>query len=267
MRNIPLALIVLTLTNQSCSTEIENTNSRSPLVMTESNVSMDTAQVSFSCEELHDTIIQIINQDGIDISECDEIVEQFEYETMFLEFKKDVEFEHKIKIYSVVESVDGSMGWTEYPILQYLSNGRPKAVSLHKYHYFGFSKIHALNESKGLYLMIGGRDGHGFRDINVAHVFQLSADTVNLEYPAFGNRPYLNFCDGEFSYSTKDKELKFQLEQEAIRENLEEILYWRDRYGEFSSDTNSAILIFNHIKREYWKEREFNLEFDGNGFI
>jgi hypothetical protein len=84
-------------------------------------------------------------------------------------------------------------------------------------------------------------------------VIRLKNNEFDLQYEAFENQSYLSLCNGVFTYNEEKKILKFKLDTQSLKENLE------DKF-------NTKTKIYNSITEEYYKNSEFSLTFNGKNF-
>ncbi|MBK6525093.1 MAG: hypothetical protein IPG07_05765 [Crocinitomicaceae bacterium] len=200
-----------------------------------------------------DSIVEIINTQDKDISE-------------FADMKKNVERENKIKIYSLDQPIDGTRSILVLPVIQWKTESGVQAAKLYAYTETSYRHIYPLSASENTYLLIGDTKGDGSCHFNYAYVIQIKNEALNLEYPAFGGRPYLNFCNGEFEYDEDQKILKYTL-NDRFFENLDESLYLNDHYGKFKNDQESGKKIYDKIADDYYEKCEFELIFEEDFFI
>jgi hypothetical protein len=253
MRKTSTILIILSCVLWSCSYENESneeiSNSVSPPKSQEKASNLkepftpDTLfEVDESIEKLDANIgyiVESINSKNLDIS-------------TFKILRKDAEFDKYIKIYSLNNLSNGTRALVTLPIIQWNNEGKLYAARLHEYTEATYDHIYRLNSQNNLYLLLGNAKGDGSCHFNYAYVIQIKNDEINLEYPAFGGRPYLNFCNGVFTFNEANQELNYRLIENTI-ESLDEIMFWYDHYGKFSEDTISARKIIDAVSPSYYK--------------
>lgn len=199
-----------------------------------------------------DSFVNLINKEQIDIS-------------TILEFNKNVEFGKSIKIYSLDICIDGTRAMVHLPVIQWRNERQINAVNLSNYVECRFEKIIELNQSKKIYLLLGDAKADGSCRFSYAYVIQINKNKIDLDYPAFHTRPYLNLCNGNYTFDKQTNLLKFSL-TEGILENIEPTFNWPDYYGKFSEDSLSGKKIFDKISFDYFENKSFQLEFDGSTF-
>ncbi len=153
------------------------------------------------------------------------------------------------------------------PIIQWEYRGELHAAKLNEYTETEYDYLYPLDSLNELFLLLGDTKGDGSCHFNYAYVIKIKNDEINLEFPAFGGRPYLNFCNGAFIFDEQEKELRYLLPQDYFHENLDETMYWFDHYKEFTKDSISGQKIIDAISRDYYKTKSFQLKFDGSVFI
>ena len=89
-------------------------------------------------------------------------------------------------------------------------------------------------------------------------------DKLNNKYCGFVKRPYLNFRNGKYSFNNKTKILEYK---EGSTDNLDNIFYYPDRYGEYVTDSITAKKMKLMIEDDYYEKREFRLKFNGKSFV
>lgn len=203
--------------------------------------------------EIVDSLVTEINLNGTDISKLDHL-------------NKDAVFKNKLKVYSFYEAIDGTRALVILPILQVKGNDQLYAIKLYDYVACSIDSIIELNAEAGIYLLLGNAKADGSCHFEYAYVIQMKNGKVDLEYPAFKNRPYLNFCNATFSYDQEVQLLKYERQPDYFAENLAEILYYSDRYGKFKSDSISAQWLHDAIQETFYERHSFELKFDGLHF-
>lgn len=171
-----------------------------------------------------------------------------------------------IKIYSLGHDSGGTRGFINYPIIVWgVKNKKQCAFNLSKDIKCEFEEIHKL--TKDLYLLIGYESGSGAGYQSIVYVIEIKNDKLNNKYCAFVKRPYLNFQSGSYSYNKKTKILEFKLDEQHSTDNLDNVFYYADRYGEYETDTITAEKMKLMIEDEYYAKRTFKLKFDGKKFV
>lgn len=192
-------------------------------------------------------IVDLVNNDNINIEN-------------FKGLELSAEIKNKIKIYSFGFDSGGTGRFIDYPIVQWKFNTRLYTYNLSTTLNCRFNQIFELKDN--LYLLIGYDDGSIYRC--VAYVIEIKNDTINLDYKAFINRPYLVFNNGRFNYNEKTKILNFVFEKD-YHDDLNTIFY-SNEYKRFKNDTMTAIKLKEIIEDEYYKDGKFHLVFNGKGF-
>jgi hypothetical protein len=114
-----------------------------------------------------------------------------------------------IRIYNFGYNVNGSRAWVSHPIIQWTDDqNKVFTYNLSKQINCDFSKIYPLNDD--LYLLIGDEPGSGACVQNIIYVIQFKGDYLILDYPAFLDRSYLNFCNVTFTFNSQTKILTAQ---------------------------------------------------------
>lgn len=180
--------------------------------------------------------------------------------TLDAELKKE-----SLKIYSFGFDCGGTRGFITYPIVVWKdNNNKNHAFNLSKYRNCKFEQVHQLTNN--LLLLIGYESGSGAGYQSIAYVIEIKNNKLNPVYPAFVKRPFINFQSGTYTFSNKKKILKFELDKQHSTDNLNDVFYYADRYGDFETDTVSAIKLKEMIQDEYYEERTFKLKFNGKEF-
>jgi hypothetical protein len=87
-------------------------------------------------------------------------------------------------------------------------------------------------------------------------------DVIDLNYPAFVDRPFLNFYNGEYTY--KNNLLKFETE---MTQNLKDVFLHKDKYRKFAKDSISSNKLYEMINGvRYYDNKSFILRFNGKNF-
>src|SRR5690606_21739405 len=204
-------------------------------------------------EKTADLIEKTINLEKIDIAQIQGL-------------SKNAELKN-ISVYSFGYDCGGTRGYITYPVIQWKNNNEPKAKDISLSMNFKVNQIVELNQSEELYLLIGYEKGDGSCHQSIAYVIKINENGMDLKYPAFIKRPYLNFCNGDFSYDHNKKILNFKMDKESNPEDLSNIFYYGDKYREFKNDTLSAKLLYEMIAENYYQNKQFNLQFNGKHFV
>lgn len=204
-------------------------------------------------KETADLIEKTINLEKTDISQIQGL-------------SKNAELKN-ISIYSFGYDCGGTRGYITYPVIQWKNNNEPKAKDISLSMNFKVNQIVELNQSEELYLLIGHEKGDGSCQQSIAYVIKINENEIDLKYPAFIKRPYLNFCNGDFSYDQDEKILNFKMYKESNPEDLMNVFYYSYKYREFKNDTLSAKLLYEMIAENYYQNKQFNLKFDGKRFV
>jgi hypothetical protein len=174
--------------------------------------------------------------------------------------KKNAEFEN-LKIYSYGFWSGGTRGFVTYSILTIETENSFIAANISENIQAGFDSIIKLD--KEFYLLLGGDKAYSNAISSIAYLVKIT-DKIDLEYPAFVNRPFLNFYNGEYEYDFKTKLLKFKGED---YERLDEVFGFKDKYTKFSDDSLSSKKLSEMIKGErYYDTKSFVLKFNGKHF-
>lgn len=178
--------------------------------------------------------------------------------------KLDTKLEkEKIKVYSLGHDSGGTRGFINYPIIVWEDNNQKKyAFNLSNDIKCGFEEIHKLSDN--LYLLIGYESGSGAGYQSIVYLIEIKKDKLNNKYCGFVKRPYLNFRNGKYSFNNKTKILEYK---EGSTDNLDNIFYYPDRYGEYVTDSITAKKMKLMIEDDYYEKREFRLKFNGKSFV
>ena len=178
--------------------------------------------------------------------------------------KLDAKLEkEKIQVYSLGHDSGGTRGFINYPIIVWEGeNKKQYSFNLSKDIKCEFEEIHKLTNN--LFLLIGYESGSGAGYQSIVYVIEIKNDKLNNKYYAFVKRPYLNFRNGKYSFNNKTKILDYK---EGSTDNLDNIFYYPDRYGEYVTDSITAKKMKLMIEDEYYGKHFFKLKFDGKTFI
>lgn len=174
--------------------------------------------------------------------------------------EKNAEFEN-VKIYSYGFWSGGTRGFVTYSILTVEKENSFIAANISENIQARFDSI--IKMDKEFYLLLGGDKAYSSAVSSIAYLVKIS-DKIDLEYPAFVNRPFLNFYNGEYAYDFKTKLLKFKGED---YERLDEVFGYKDKYTKFADDSLSSKKLSEMIKGErYYDTKCFVLKFNGKYF-
>jgi hypothetical protein len=179
----------------------------------------------------------------------------------FAGLELNVEVKNKVKIYSFGFDGGGTGGSVFYSIIQWNHNKRRYTFRFSNVLNYKFDKIIVLKND--LYLLIGHDAGSIYQSL--AYVVEIKNDTINLDYAAFINRPYLVFNNGEFIFNEKTKVLSF-IFNEGYHDDLNTVFY-SNEYGKFKNDTITAKKLKEMIEEQYYKDNRFHLVFNDKTFI
>ncbi len=165
------------------------------------------------------------------------------------------------KTYSYGYWSGGTRGFITYSILTIKRGSKFLAANLSENIEARFDSIIKLNDE--FYLLLGGDKADGSAYDNIAYVIRLT-DKIDVTYPAFVNRPFLNFSNGTYKYDNSKSLLIFQGED---YERIDEIFNYKNKYRKYSSDSLSSIELYKMIKGErYFDTKSFILQFNGKNF-
>jgi len=174
--------------------------------------------------------------------------------------EKNAEFEN-IKTYSYGFWSGGTRGFVTYSILTIEKENSFIAANISENIQARFDSIIKLDNE--LYLLLGGDKAYSSAYSNIAYLVRIT-DRIDLEYPAFVNRPFLNFYNGTYEYDFKTKLLKFIGED---YERLDEVFGYKDKYTKYADDSLSSNKLYEMIKGErYYDTKCFVLKFNGKTF-
>lgn len=174
--------------------------------------------------------------------------------------EKNAELEN-VKIYSYGFWSGGTRGFVTYSILTIEKENSFIAANISENIQARFDSIIKLD--KEFYLLLGGDKAYSSAISSIAYLVKIT-DKIDLEYPAFVNRPFLNFYNGEYEYDSKTKLLKFKGEG---YERLDEVFGYKDKYTKFADDSLSSKKLSEMIKGErYYDTKSFVLKFNEKYF-
>lgn len=153
----------------------------------------------------------------------------------------------------------GTSGFVTYSILAVKKNGKYIAANLAENIEGKYDKIIKLNSD--LFLFLGDDKAYSSARFYLAYVIKIT-DEIDLNYPAFIDRPFLNFYNGEYTYN--NNLLKFETE---MTQNLKDVFLHEDKYRKFAKDSISSNKLYEMIKGiRYYENRNFILRFNGKNF-
>jgi len=168
-----------------------------------------------------------------------------------------------ITCYSFGYDCGGTHGYINYPIITWIDpDQRLRAFNISTYQWCPYTKIYQLSDE--LFLLIGDAKGSGACHYYVAYVIKLDSNGLNAEYPAFIDRPYLNFCNTPFKYDLNTRVLS-TVPYEA-KDNLHGHLNDRSMYGQFSTDSLANAQLFRLLSDEYFDKGSIHLTFQNGKF-
>lgn len=174
--------------------------------------------------------------------------------------KKNAEIKN-IKTYSYGFWSGGTRGFVTYSILTINKNNSFLAANISENIEARFDSIIKLNNE--FYLLLGGDKAYSSTYSSIAYLVKIT-DKIDLEYPAFANRPFLSFYNGTYEYDKSTKLLKFQGES---HEKIHEIFNYKDKYRKFANDSLSSEKLYKMIRGErYFETKSFVLKFNGKNF-
>lgn len=174
---------------------------------------------------------------------------------------KDVAYKD-ISTYSMGYECGGTAGFIPHSILNYNLNGKNYSINISEDKEMKFDSIIRIN--KEFYLLLGGHKAYSNAHSEIAYIIKISDKQIDIDYPAFVNRPYLNFINGVYEYDSANAVLKFQGEE---HQKIHEIFNHKDKYRKFAEDTISSRKLYEMIKGlRYFETKSFILKFNGNNF-
>lgn len=169
----------------------------------------------------------------------------------------------KIKVFSLGHDSGGTRGFINYPIIVWEGDFKKQcAFNLSNDIKCKFEEIHKL--ANNLFLLIGYESGSGAGYQSIAYVIEIKNDKLNNKYYGFVRRPYINFRNGKYNFNNVTKILDYK---EGATDNLDNIFYYPDRYGEYVTDSITAKKMKLMIENDYYEKREFRLKFNGKSFV
>lgn len=210
-------------------------------------------KIETNFESYIDSIVWIVNAGECELSD-------------FKKLRVTVAFEERLKIWSYDENSGGTRGIVHNPIIEFIGNDKHYVVNMSIKIRCEFHEIHELDFIEGIYLLLGSEKEDGACVEQIAYVIKLNGgNKIDLEYPAFGGRPYLSLCNGQFIYD--ENELIYKMSKGFSCENLNEVLRYQSRYGKLHSDDSSARIIYDEIQNDYYNKGRFLLTFENSVFI
>ncbi|HRN80277.1 MAG TPA: hypothetical protein PLR46_08335 [Ferruginibacter sp.] len=174
--------------------------------------------------------------------------------------EKNATFEN-ISTYSYGYWSGGTRGFITYSILTVQKDNRFYAANISSEIEARFDSIIPLNDS--LFLLLGGDKAYSSAYAHIAYMVKIT-DTIDIHYPAFINRPFLNFYNGAYTYNQHTKQLMFQGE---IRERIDEVFAYPDKYRHYANDSVSSVKLYEMIRGiRYDETKSFVLQFNGKHF-
>lgn len=169
----------------------------------------------------------------------------------------------KIKVFSLGHDSGGTRGFINYPIIVWEGDNKKQyAFNLSNDIKCKFEEIHKL--ANNLFLLIGYESGSGAGYQSIAYVIEIKNDKLNNKYCGFVRRPYLNFRNGKYKFNNETKILDYK---EGSTDNLDNIFYYPDRYGEYVTDSITVKKMKLMIEDDYYEKRKFRLKFNGKSFV
>ena len=209
---------------------------------------LDNSEIEKISNQTTDLISNLINNYQIDISKINGL-------------KENLKLDNQIKIYSLSYVIQGNGYSTSFPVIQWKNKNKIYAYNLSKNIQCDFKKI--IHLQNNLYLLIGVSK---FEIGEIAYVIEIDDDKMNLDYPGFSKRPFLNLNAGKFTYNISNNILKFKLDDFYNKQGIIESFYNKDVYGKFCTDNFFQEEIGNLMSIEYEEKGEFNLKFNGRSF-
>lgn len=174
--------------------------------------------------------------------------------------KRDVVFDN-MKIYSYGFWSGGTRGFITYSILTINKGNAFLATNLAETIEGQYDSIVKLDNE--FYLFFGGDKAYSNTYYNLAYLIKIN-DKIDLDYPAFVNRPFLNFYNGTYEYDPNTKLLKFQGER---HEPISETFNDKAKYRKYAEDSLAAEQLYEMIEGElYYDTKSFVLKFNGKNF-
>lgn len=114
-----------------------------------------------------------------------------------------------IRIYNFGYDCGGTRGSITHSVIQYTNDaGKLYTYDISRKINCRFFKIFLLQDD--LYLLFGDEKAYGGCRTQTAYIIQFKGNYLILDYPAFIDRPDLNFCNVAFDYNQKTKVLTTQ---------------------------------------------------------
>ncbi|GEM_PF-1933327 len=174
--------------------------------------------------------------------------------------KRNVAFDN-IEIYSYGFWSGGTRGFITYSILTVNTDNTYLAANLAATIEGRYDSIVKLDHE--FYLLLGGDKAYSNTYYSLAYLVKIN-DTIDLDYPAFVNRPFLNFYNGGYTYEPATKLLKFQGED---HESINEIFTYKEKYRKYANDSLAAKKLYELIiPARYYDTKSFVVKFNGKNF-
>lgn len=120
-----------------------------------------------------------------------------------------------IHIYNFYYYTGGSTGSRDYSVIQWKNkNNKLFAYHLTEALEWEFIEIYKLNSnSANLFILLGSTQVTANQYIGLAKVIQLNDSNINLDYPAFINKPEFEIWSNNLSFDTLTETLSFGLQE------------------------------------------------------
>ncbi len=163
-----------------------------------------------------------------------------------------------IRIYNFTHDSGGTRGMITYPVIQWTNDeGKLFAYNFSKKINCLFEEIYPLDDD--FYLLIGYEKGSGACRQSMVYVIQFKEDYLLLEYPAFVDRPYLNFCNVKYTFDKKNKVLTGTLDENPISD-----INFNEQY-EYPKDDKTINKLYDLLSVNVDK-KEFKIRFQNKKF-
>jgi len=166
-----------------------------------------------------------------------------------------------LRTYSYGYWSGGTRGFVTHSILTVIRDSSFIAANLAQEIEAYFDTIIQLSDH--LYLLFGVAKAYSNTHSHIAYVVRITEE-IDTEYPAFVNRPYLNFYNGTYTYDRRTKLLSFQSEDD---QRIEQVFGNTDKYGKYAEDSLASQKLYELIRNENdGAVKQFQMQFIHNRF-
>jgi len=166
-----------------------------------------------------------------------------------------------LRTYSYGYWSGGTRGFVPHSILTVGRDSSFLAANLAQTIEARFDTIIQLSDE--LYLLFGTAKAYSNTHSHIAYVVRITEE-IDTDYPAFVNRPFLNFYNGTYTYDRRTQLLSFQSEE---HQRIEQVFSHTDKYGNYAKDALASQKLYELIRNENdGPTKRFQLQFINNRF-